>query len=246
VPVNTQDEESVSILNSKATVQPRLSGSEPIRVLMADPDESLPLACREPLLREGFELVTAVSGLQCIARLRERVPDVLVLEPHLPWGGGEGVLAMMGEVLDLAIIPVMVLTSCRDVHVLKGMARFPINDYQVKPLAPDRLAGRLRTLLDHPRLRFTLAEQNGRLECSIVRRTGGRIWGLRVETIDGRVILHGRCDSHHVKQLALAAVLEAFEASQSQSESVELDIEVAPMDGRQARRCALSERSDGT
>ena len=121
------------------------------------------------------------------------------------------------------------------------MARFPISDYQLKPLAPDRLAGRLRTMLAHPRLRFTLAEQNGRLECSIARRTGGRVRNLRVETVDGRVIVHGRSDSHHVKQLALAAVLEAFEASESQSERVELDIEVAPIDGWQARRCALSE-----
>jgi hypothetical protein len=54
----------------------------------------------------------------------------------------------------------------------------------------------------------------------------------------------GRSDSHHVKQLALAAVLEAFEASQSQSEKVELDIEVAPLDGWQARRCDLSETGD--
>jgi len=45
-------------------------------------------------------------------------------------------------------------------------------------------------------------------------------------------------------QLALAAVLEAFEASESQSERVELDIEVAPIDGWQARRCALSETKD--
>jgi hypothetical protein len=57
------------------------------------------------------------------------------------------------------------------------------------------------------------------------------IWNLSVETVDGAIIVHGRSDSHHVKQLALAAVLEAFETSQSQSEKVELDIEVAPIDG---------------
>jgi CheY-like chemotaxis protein len=208
---------------------------------MADPDESLPPLYREPLLQDGFELTTAVSGLECIARLRKHVPEVLVLEPQLPWGGGEGVLAFMGELPDLAMVPVMVLTSCRDSHVMEGVSRFPINDYQVKPLAPDRLAVRLRSLLKHPRLRFTLAEQNGRLECSIARRTGGRVYDLRVETIDGRIIVRGRSDSHHVKQLALAAVLEAFEASQSQPGGVELDIEVAPIDGWQARRCALSE-----
>jgi len=213
-------------VNNEPIARSQSNGSPAIRVLMADPDESLPPVYREALSREGFELVMAISGLECIARLRERVPDVLVLEPYMPWGGGDGVLAMMGDDPDLAIIPVMVLTSCRDPHVLKGVGRFPISDYHVKPLAPDRLAERLRRLIDHPKLRFTLAEQTGRLECSIARRTGGRIRSLRVETVDGRVIVRGRSDSHHVKELALAVVLEAFEASESQSERVELDIEV--------------------
>lgn len=212
---------------------------------MADPDESLQPVYRGPLAQEGFEVVRALNGLECVARLRERVPDVLVLEPQLPWGGGDGVLAMMGEVPQLATVPVMVLTSCRDPRLLEAVARFPVSDYQRKPLAPDRLARRLRAILAHPKLRFTLAEQNGRLECSIARRTGGRVRNLRVETVDGRVIVHGRSDSHHVKQLALAAVREAFEASQSQSERVELDIEVAPIDGWQERRCALSDAKDG-
>jgi hypothetical protein len=111
----------------------------------------------------------------------------------------------------------------------EGVSRFPISDYQVKPLTPDRLVGRLRSLLNHPRLHFTMAEQNGRLECSIARRTGGRVYDLRVESVDGRVIVRGRSDSHHVKQLALAAVLEAFQASESQPGRVEMDIDVAAL-----------------
>jgi DNA-binding response OmpR family regulator len=232
-------------VKSEAVVQPRSNGSKLIRVLMADPDESLHPVYREPLSREGFEVDMALSGLECVSRLRERVPDMLVLEPQLPWGGGDGVLAIMGEDPDLAAVPVMVLTSCRDPHVLERVARFPISDYHVKPLAPDLLAGRLRALLDHPGLRFTLAEQNGRLECSIARRTGGRVWNLRVETIDGRVIVRGRSDSHHIKQLALAAVLEAFEASESEPGNVELDIEVTPDDNWQARRCGLTKTKNG-
>ena len=154
-------------MRSRPVVQPPLNGSTPIRVLMADPDESLPLTYREPLSQKGFELVTAVSGLECVARLREHVPDVLVLEPHMPWGGGDGVLAMMGEVPQLATVPVMILTSCRDPDILNRVAHFPISEYHLKPIAPDRLAGRLHTLLTHPRLRFTLAEQTDHLECSI-------------------------------------------------------------------------------
>jgi DNA-binding response OmpR family regulator len=228
-------------VNSEAFIQPWSKGSNSIRVVVADPDESLQNVYRWPLAQKGFEVVPALNGLECIARLRERVPDVLVLEPQLPWGGGAGVLAIMGEVPALANVPVMVLTSGYDPRRVKAVARFPVSDYQLKPLAPNRLAERLLAILAHPRLRFTLAEQNGRLECSIARRTGGRVRDLHVETIDGRVIVRGRSDSYHVKQLALAAVLEAFEASQFQSERVELDIEVTPIDGWQARRCALSD-----
>ena len=214
-------------MNSKDVAESRPNGSKSIRVLMADPDEFLHPVYREPLSREGFEVEMASSGLDCVSRLRERVPDVLLLEPLLPWGGGDGVLSMMGEDPDLAVVPVMVLTSCRDPHVLQRVAHFSINDYNLKPLPPDRLAKRLRSLLDHPGLRFTLAGQNGRLECLIARRTGGRLWDLHVETVDGRIIVRGCAESHHVKQLALAAVLDAFESSESEPIAVELEIEVS-------------------
>lgn len=228
-------------MNSGTIVQPRCNGSTPIRVLLADPDESLHPLYRGPLSREGFEVDRALSGLECIARLRERVPDVLVIEPLLPWGGGDGVLAFMSEFPKFAAVPVMVLTSCRNPQVLNRVSRFPISDYHLKPLAPERLAGRLRDILAHPKLRFNLADQTGRLACSIARRTGGRIWNLSVETVDGRIVVHGRSDSHHVKQLALAAVLEAFEASPSQSERVELDIEITSDSHWQARQSAAAE-----
>ena len=56
-------------MNSEAVVQPRSNGSALIRVLMADPDESLHPVYREPLSGEGFDVVAAFSGLECVARL---------------------------------------------------------------------------------------------------------------------------------------------------------------------------------
>ncbi len=214
------------MLSKGALPQSGANGSKHIRVLIADPDESLQSVYHETLTFEGFEVTAAFSGLECIARLRVNVPDVIVLEPRLPWGGADGVFAMIGEVPALSHVPMMVLTSFHDPQVLGGVARFPISDYHLKPLSPDRLAVRLRALFDHPRMHFTLAEQTGRLECSIARRTGGRVHDLHVENIGGRVIVRGRSDSHHVRQLALAAVQEAFEASETQSDRIEMEIEV--------------------
>ena len=213
-------------MKDNTVLQQRLNSSNPIRVLIADPDEGLQPEYRVPLTQAGFDVVMACSGLECVARLRDRVPDVLVIEPHLPWGGGDGVLAIMGDDPQLATIPVVVLTSHHESDALRRVARFPVSSFHLKPLAPDRLAAKLRTLVAHPRRRFGLAEQTGRLESVIARRTGGRVQNLRVETVDGRIIVRGRSNSHHVKQLALAAVREAFAASEFQLERIELDIEV--------------------
>jgi two-component system, OmpR family, response regulator VicR len=117
-----------------------------IRVLIADSDEYLLDTYREYLEQHGFEVVTATTGLECVERLRDCAPDVLVLEPSIPWGWGDGVLAMMHEESDIPMVPVIVLTYGRDRGVLYRLAPFKIDDYQVKPLRPKWLAERIRAI----------------------------------------------------------------------------------------------------
>jgi carbon storage regulator CsrA len=119
------------------------------RVLIADPDEYMLDTYRDYLEQHGFEVTTATTGLECVERLRECAPDLLVLEPSIPWGLGDGILAMMHEESDIPIVPVIVLTYGRDRGVLYRLAPFKIDDYQVKPLSAKRLAQRVRSLLAH-------------------------------------------------------------------------------------------------
>jgi DNA-binding response OmpR family regulator len=116
------------------------------RVLIADGDESLLAYYQEQLGYHGFLVTTATGGVECVEKLRRCAPDVLVLEPSLPWGGGDGVLAMMHEAPDVPLLPVMVLTYGRDPGVLYRLAPFGVADYQVKPFSAERLADRIRLL----------------------------------------------------------------------------------------------------
>jgi DNA-binding response OmpR family regulator len=45
----------------------------------------------------GFEVVTASDGLECVEQLRQVNPAVLVLDWEILWGGGDGILAWLGE-----------------------------------------------------------------------------------------------------------------------------------------------------
>ena len=55
-----------------------------IHILIADPDEYVLDSYREHLEQHGFDVVTATNGLDCVHRLRDSTPDVLVLDPVLP------------------------------------------------------------------------------------------------------------------------------------------------------------------
>ncbi|MDA1055986.1 MAG: response regulator [Planctomycetota bacterium] len=118
------------------------------RVLIADPDEPLRQRYSEFLTRDGFQVATAANGLECAAQLRRFRPDVLVLEPALPWGQGDGVLALMHEEADVPLASVIVLTAMRDVDALCRVLEFPLDDFVRKPLEPSQLARKIHRLLN--------------------------------------------------------------------------------------------------
>ncbi len=118
-----------------------------LRVLIADSDEYLLTWYGDYLMEHGFSVASATSGLDCVKRLRAFEPDVLVLEPDIAWGGGDGVLALMHEHGDVPLVPVMVLTHGCPSAMLYSMAPYGVDDYQKKPMTPERMADRIRLIV---------------------------------------------------------------------------------------------------
>src|SRR5437867_12704012 len=56
------------------------------RVLVADSSLALLNSYRKFLARDGFDVVTVSDGLECLAKLRTYVPDMVVIDLDLPWG----------------------------------------------------------------------------------------------------------------------------------------------------------------
>lgn len=68
------------------------------QVLIADRDPVVRDHCRRCLAAHGYDASLAADALQCIEQLRTWSPDLLVLDPDILWGGGEGVLEWLREV----------------------------------------------------------------------------------------------------------------------------------------------------
>ena len=60
-------------------------------------------------------------------------------------------------------------------------------------------------LLEHANPKLTLAQQ---VESRVRKFTHNRVRNLRVEEVQGRVVVGGQVPSHHTKQLALQGALE--------------------------------------
>jgi carbon storage regulator CsrA len=117
-----------------------------VRILIADPDEFLLATYREHLSPMGAVVATATTGLACIDRLRDFTPDVLVLDPSLLWGGGDGVLAVMHEEPQIRPASVLLITHGGNRSLLYRLSSFRVDDYQTKPVSPRHLMERINAL----------------------------------------------------------------------------------------------------
>lgn len=72
----------------------------PLRIVIATGDADWSGGCVERLRAMGHAVERIGSGLDLMAALRSRLPDVLVVADPLPWGGADGVITCVGE-LDL-------------------------------------------------------------------------------------------------------------------------------------------------
>jgi CheY-like chemotaxis protein len=119
------------------------------RVLVAVPNEAALASYREVLTRNGFEVDTTTNGLDCVAKLRCLRPDVLALDPDLPWGENDGVLSVMQEESDVPYTPMLFLYSRMDYARLdrKGaehQVAVPLNAQCIQMLASMRLRTKRR------------------------------------------------------------------------------------------------------
>ncbi len=109
------------------------------RILLVDVDEPLLKSYADGLTEAGFEVATATDGLECVEQLKKFDPDLLVLEPLIPWGQGDGVVSYMREEADVPLVPIVVLTSGTDLLEDYQLPKFPVLERHQKPLPPAAL-----------------------------------------------------------------------------------------------------------
>jgi DNA-binding response OmpR family regulator len=114
------------------------------RVLLVDDDVKLVGLLERSLRFEGFEVVCAHTGDAALAALREREPDLVLLDIGMPERDGIGVLRETRQISDVGVV---MLTARDEVRDKVGALDLGADDYVAKPFDIDELVARMRAVL---------------------------------------------------------------------------------------------------
>ncbi|WP_329125290.1 response regulator transcription factor [Streptomyces sp. NBC_01353] len=129
--------------------------------MVAEDDEKQAELVRRYLEREGHSVTVVGDGRAALDRVREREPDLLILDVMMPRTDGLDVVRVLrGEAREL---PVLMLTArSTEDDLLLGLD-LGADDYMTKPYSPRELMARVRTLLRRTGRAGTPAVDNGRV-----------------------------------------------------------------------------------
>ena len=117
------------------------------RILIVEDEEALSLLLRYNLEAEGYDVDTVARGDDADVQLRERVPDLIVLDWMLPGVSGIEICRRLRARPETKALPIIMLTARgEESERIRGLST-GADDYIVKPFSVPELIARVRALL---------------------------------------------------------------------------------------------------
>ena len=114
------------------------------RVLVVDDEPRMIHFIRLNLEHDGYEVVEATSGPEALEALRDRLPDLILLDVMMPDMDGFDSLQLIREI---STVPVIMLTAKgEEDDRIRGL-ELGADDYITKPFSPREMVSRVRAVI---------------------------------------------------------------------------------------------------
>jgi two-component system, OmpR family, phosphate regulon response regulator PhoB len=121
------------------------------RITVVEDEEALSVLLRYNLEAEGYDVDTILRGDEAEIRLRERVPDLLLLDWMLPGISGIELCRRLRLRSETERLPIIMLTARgEESERIRGLST-GADDYVVKPFSTPELLARVRAMLRRAR-----------------------------------------------------------------------------------------------
>lgn len=107
------------------------------RILICEDETDAQMSLKNILMREGYEIYTAVDGKEAIEKAQEINPDLLLLDIRMPKIDGLEVAREVRKFNTQAKI--IFITAFQSPELVKEAAKYNISDYIVKPTSPESI-----------------------------------------------------------------------------------------------------------
>ena len=114
--------------------------------LVVDDDRDVVRVLSETLRRKGFAVVAAYDGLEAIASLERRVPDIIVTDLRMPKMDGYELIQLVKTTPKWAAVPILVMTAHRIDRTRIDVLHLA-TQYMRKPFSPELIADEVEVLL---------------------------------------------------------------------------------------------------
>lgn len=119
------------------------------KIMVVDDEENLLELVKTIFEKEGFEVISASNGKECLEKLKEVKPDLILMDMMMPGMSGRETTEKIRENPETKNLKIVFLTVARFSEVGKNMLKkLNVLDYITKPFDNEDLVCRVKKLLD--------------------------------------------------------------------------------------------------
>jgi len=118
------------------------------KIMIVDDEENLVELVKAILGQEGFEVIDADSGQECLEKLKEVKPDLILMDMMMPLMSGRETTEKIRANPKTKNLKIVFLTVARFSEVGKEtLKKLNVSDYITKPFDNDELVRRVKKLV---------------------------------------------------------------------------------------------------
>lgn len=116
------------------------------RILVVDDEPDTILLLKHIFIQEGFDAAGATSGLECLRRLNEIDPDLVLLDLMMPEMDG---MQTLQEMRKISNVPVIIVSAVNQKSEIVNALQSGVDDYVTKPFNNAEVVARVKNVLRH-------------------------------------------------------------------------------------------------
>ena len=121
----------------------------PKKILIVEDDEFLRELISQKLVKEGYDIGSAIDGEEGVKKIKDEKPDLVLLDLILPGIDGFEVLTQMKEMPSTSSIPVIILSNLGQKEDIERGLKLGAADYLIKAhFTPGEIIEKIKSIIE--------------------------------------------------------------------------------------------------